>query len=149
MKLCTWSVKGSNGWYLMILCEDSPVDNWRYWVSIWHYWLVLGCTGSVGRQCLLIGVTCPVFGGTSWCWWYWVSIEWYQSIPDVTGSTWGLYAFKLWTKRTLLTLFRLLPLLLMLSLLTLLKYNTQWSLGPLCWWMDGMWLLLLLKFLRC
>ena len=73
--LCsTVSVEGSTCWYLKV-----PV-------SIRRYWLVLGCTGSVG-------------GGNGWylvvwgqyrsvlidTWWYWVNMERYWLIYDGTG----------------------------------------------------------------
>ena len=49
MKLCTGSVKGGNGMYLVVLSQYNAVlfGTWWYWVSMEWYRLIHDGTGSV------------------------------------------------------------------------------------------------------
>ena len=49
IELCTGSVSGSNGWYVMVLSQYKAAlfGSWRYWVVIEQYWIIHDDTGFV------------------------------------------------------------------------------------------------------
>ena len=97
----TESVKGSTGWYLVVLGQYGAelVHTWWYWESIGRNWLISNSTGSVwsitGWFMMLLGQYGAVLVSTWWCW---VSRTWYCLELGGTGLIWGLNACIYWKK---------------------------------------------------
>ena len=47
IELCSGSVSGSNGWYVMVLSQYKAAlfGSWRYWVVIEQYWYIMMTLG--------------------------------------------------------------------------------------------------------
>ena len=95
----TGSLRGGIGQYLVVLGQYRAElvihgqrgavlpDTWWYLVSMWHYWFVLGGTGSewggAGWYSVKMGQYWAIVADTCW---YWVTMGRYWLVHGGTGS---------------------------------------------------------------